>query len=388
MLGNFSFGDYFKEGAIPLAWELLTEVARPRRRPPVGHGVPRPTTRRPPSGATQVGVPAERIQRMGEDNFWEMGETGPCGPCSEIYYDRGAGVRRRGRPGARWRRRALRRVLEPGLHAVRPPGRRLARRPAPARTSTPAPASSASCPSSRGCRRSGRPTCSARSSPRPRRSPGRTYGADARGRRRPAHPRRPRPVHDVPRQRRRLSQQRGPRLRAAPADPPGRAPGLPARGGADRHAAPGRRHRRGHGRRLPRAARNEDFITGVVSREEERFRATLRAGLAMLETALAGGDRRRSRAAWRSAARHPRLPDRADPGDRGRARASRSTRRASPRPWPISASSPVERGKGPRPAMPTHLARYRELRRAVRAHRVRRLRRRPGYGAGPGCWPC
>jgi alanyl-tRNA synthetase len=88
MLGNFSFGDYFKEGAIPLAWELSTEV--------FGYDGDRiwVTIFLDDDEAFQiwrdvVGVPAERIQRMGEDNFWEMGETGPCGPCSELYYDKG-----------------------------------------------------------------------------------------------------------------------------------------------------------------------------------------------------------------------------------------------------------------------------------------------------------
>jgi alanyl-tRNA synthetase len=89
MLGNFSFGDYFKESAIPWAWELLTAT--------LGLDGDRlwPTVFTDDDEAAQiwrdvVGVPAERIQRMGEDNFWEMGETGPCGPSSEIYYDRGA----------------------------------------------------------------------------------------------------------------------------------------------------------------------------------------------------------------------------------------------------------------------------------------------------------
>ena len=89
MLGNFSFGDYFKERAIPLAWELLTgSLGLDGDR--LWVSVYRDDDEAAePSGATSSGVPAERIQRMGEDNFWEMGETGPCGPCSEIYYDRG-----------------------------------------------------------------------------------------------------------------------------------------------------------------------------------------------------------------------------------------------------------------------------------------------------------
>ncbi|MGP0032383.1 MAG: alanine--tRNA ligase [Acidimicrobiales bacterium] len=89
MLGNFSFGDYFKEEAIPRAWELLTEV--------FGFDGDRLwiTVHDSDDEAEQiwldkVGVPAERIQRMGdEDNFWTMGDTGPCGPDSEIFFDKG-----------------------------------------------------------------------------------------------------------------------------------------------------------------------------------------------------------------------------------------------------------------------------------------------------------
>jgi alanyl-tRNA synthetase len=89
MLGNFSFGDYFKADAIPYAWELLTAV--------LGIDGDRlwPTVYLDDDEAADiwrdaVGVPSERIQRLGDDNFWEMGETGPCGPCSEIYFDKGA----------------------------------------------------------------------------------------------------------------------------------------------------------------------------------------------------------------------------------------------------------------------------------------------------------
>src|SRR3984957_6945739 len=89
MLGNFSFGDYFKDEAIPLAWELLTEV--------LGHDGDRlwVTVHEDDDEAEQiwidkVGLGPERVQRMGdEDNFWAMGETGPCGPDSEIFFDKG-----------------------------------------------------------------------------------------------------------------------------------------------------------------------------------------------------------------------------------------------------------------------------------------------------------
>jgi alanyl-tRNA synthetase len=96
MLGNFSFGDYFKAEAIAYAWELVTSpewFGLPKDRLYVTifkgeNGVPRDTE------AYDLwlgqGVPAERIFEMGaKDNFWQMGETGPCGPCSEIFYDLG-----------------------------------------------------------------------------------------------------------------------------------------------------------------------------------------------------------------------------------------------------------------------------------------------------------
>ena len=92
MLGNFSFGDYFKREAIHQAWELLTE----------GYGLPSEklwiTVFEDDDEAEaiwrdEIGVPAERITRCGEkDNFWSMGDTGPCGPCSEIFYDHGPEV--------------------------------------------------------------------------------------------------------------------------------------------------------------------------------------------------------------------------------------------------------------------------------------------------------
>jgi len=94
MCGNFSFGDYFKEGAIALAWELLTRPIADG-----GYGFPEEklwvTVYLDDDEAAniwhkQIGIPLERIQRRGmSDNYWSMGVPGPCGPCSEIYFDRG-----------------------------------------------------------------------------------------------------------------------------------------------------------------------------------------------------------------------------------------------------------------------------------------------------------
>src|SRR5262245_3839899 len=92
MLGNFSFGDYFKREAIPYAWELLTSVWNlpPDRLYPTifrgENGIPRDDEAH--AIWTQL-VPSERITELGEaENFWQMGETGPCGRCSEIHFFR------------------------------------------------------------------------------------------------------------------------------------------------------------------------------------------------------------------------------------------------------------------------------------------------------------
>jgi alanyl-tRNA synthetase len=89
MLGNFSFGDYFKKEAIPWAWELITkDFAIPREKLYVT--VFREDDEAEEIWAKDVGVARQRIFRRDEkDNFWAMGETGPCGPCSEIHYDLG-----------------------------------------------------------------------------------------------------------------------------------------------------------------------------------------------------------------------------------------------------------------------------------------------------------
>jgi alanyl-tRNA synthetase len=88
MLGQWSFGDYFKEGAIKLAWELVTERLK-LDGDRVWVTVHETDDEAAVIWENEIGVPPERIQRMGADNFWEMGDTGPCGPCSELYYDRG-----------------------------------------------------------------------------------------------------------------------------------------------------------------------------------------------------------------------------------------------------------------------------------------------------------
>lgn len=87
MLGNFSFGDYFKSEAIAWAWELMTQVyGLPPERLVVS--VFQEDEEAFAIWRDEIGIPQARIQRMGEaDNFWTMGATGPCGPCSEIYYD-------------------------------------------------------------------------------------------------------------------------------------------------------------------------------------------------------------------------------------------------------------------------------------------------------------
>ncbi len=100
MLGNFSFGDYFKRDAIRFAWQLLTEVYK---LPPekLWTTVYHEDDEAYEIWTKEIGVPADRCVRIGDkpgaakyqsDNFWQMADTGPCGPCSEIFYDHGPGV--------------------------------------------------------------------------------------------------------------------------------------------------------------------------------------------------------------------------------------------------------------------------------------------------------
>jgi len=100
MLGNFSFGDYFKKDAIQFAWELLTKVYKLDRRK-LWATVYQTDDEAYDIWTKVIGLPKERVVRIGDkpggqryqsDNFWQMADTGPCGPCSEIFYDHGPGI--------------------------------------------------------------------------------------------------------------------------------------------------------------------------------------------------------------------------------------------------------------------------------------------------------
>ncbi len=130
MLGNFSFGDYFKERAIELAWNLVTkEYGLPKERLWV--------TVYPTDEAARTlwkkiaGLSDERIVGHAE-NLWAMGPIGPCGHCSEIFYDQGEALTGRSAGLAGRGRRPLPRVLESRVHAVRAGRRQYARRSSPA----------------------------------------------------------------------------------------------------------------------------------------------------------------------------------------------------------------------------------------------------------------
>ncbi len=241
MLGNFSFGDYFKEGAIPMAWELLTEV--------FGLDGDRlwVTVHDGDDDAEQiwidkVGFPAERIQRMGDaDNFWAMGDTGPCGPDSEIFIDKGPAYGADGGPKFGGEERFVelwnlvfmqfnrdadgtrsdlpKKNIDTGAGLERisahPPRARLDVRHRPVRTD----------------HRGG--GLHRRDALRPRRSDRRRAAGDGG----------PRPGHVHAGGRRRAPGQRGPGVRAAACRPPGRAGGPAPRRGAigDRSAGRGRR---------------------------------------------------------------------------------------------------------------------------------------------------
>ena len=132
MMGNFSFGDYFKDEAVDYAYEWVTQVLGldPQRLWATVHEGDPVLSLDEDTVAIEawkrVGIPEERIVRLGKDNFWQAAEVGPCGQCSEIFYDRGE-ARACGDPGLRPRPlRPLHGDLQPRLHGVRPPARQRA----------------------------------------------------------------------------------------------------------------------------------------------------------------------------------------------------------------------------------------------------------------------
>ena len=188
MLGNWSFGDYFKEGAIPFAWELLTKSERDG-----GFGFPEEklwaTVLHGDDEAyaiwhDEIGLPESRIQRRGlKDNYWHMGVPGPGGPCSEIYYDRGPEYGKEGGPEAdedRYLEVWNLVFMQDQLSAVRPRTTSTSRARSRSRTSTPAWAWSGWPRSCRASTTSTRSTPRGRSWTRPPSSPSRSTAATTR----------------------------------------------------------------------------------------------------------------------------------------------------------------------------------------------------------------
>ena len=330
MLGNFSFGDYFKAEAIR---GRGSSTPRSSASTPSGSGSRSTSTddEAETIWRDEVGVPAERIQRLGDDNFWRMADTGPCGPSSEIFWDLGPEFGADGGPGRR--RGPLRRDLEPRVHAVRRAGPTARWCRCRSRASTPAPGSSATSRCSRASTRSGTSTCSVRSSPRRSRSPASTYQGVPRRRvgRLAAHPRRARPHDDVPRRRRRGAEQRGARLRAAPHHPPRRAPRVPARRRA--------RSSRPRWSTRPSTSMGGAYPELVAQHDLVRDGGPARGGALPPDPAARRGPARRACSTRGDVTgerrvlppRHPRLPDRPHPRDRGGARSRASTSTASTR---------------------------------------------------------
>ena len=256
MLGNWSFGDYFKEEAIRWGWELVTErFGLPRERLWAtvfegGEGVPPDEEAESLWRAETDLLPGRVLRLPARDNFWEMGATGPCGPCSEIHCYIGDDLsppERRAAPAGRPR---VRRDLEPRLHPVQP--RRIGDPPSPARQARrhrhglrahvqPAP----------GRREQLRHRSLPAADRAHRRGDGRRPGIRGRTGAVPGD-RRPRARPHLRHRRRRPALQRGPGLRAAPHPAQGRPLRPPARPARAVPAQGGGAPRRLDGPRLPR----------------------------------------------------------------------------------------------------------------------------------------
>ena len=378
MLGNFSIGDYFKQGAVEFAWEFSREgfgfdpeqiwVTVFEGDEELGLG--------PDEEAIEawlaVGVPRERIVPLGrEDNFWQAGPTGPCGPCSELYLDRGpefgGADELPGSDGERfleyWNLVFMQYDQDPVGHLDAAAGaeHRHRARPEPARRD----------PAGHDVGVRDRPDPPARHARRGAvRSHVRRGGGDRPG---AADPRRPLARHVVPGRRRRRAVQRGPRLRAAPADAPRDRAGAPDRHRAGVPAALRGCGARADGLRLPGAARAARRDRDVAAHRGGGVQPDARAGHAAARRPdrpcarrRRGGHRRRPGV---PPARHLRLPVR--PHARAGGRAGARRRRAGLR-EPMDEQRTRARERGAR----------RPRRRARADPRVRRVGRRADHVHG------
>ena len=290
MLGNFSFGDYFKADAIPFAWELVTEVLGHRRRPAVGHRARDRRRGRGRSGSTRAGVPARADPAPGRGQLLEDGRrTGPCGPSSELFFDRGPAYGDEGGPAHGGAERFVEiynlvfmqyNQLADGT--LERPARQEHRHRGRARAQPPhAPGGGVALRDRRLPSHPGR---------------GRGHHRGPLRRRRPhrrvaAHPGRPRPGHGHGGGRRRACRRTRAGATCCAASSAGPCAG-PSSSGVVEHLTPrlvDRGGRRARGAPTPSSSSELDRIQETVEREEGAFRRTLDAGSVILEEALRDG---------------------------------------------------------------------------------------------------
>ena len=340
MLGNWSFGDYFKEGAITYAWELLT-----RTEAQGGFGFPESklwaTVLHDDDEAyaiwrDRIGLPESRIQRRGlTDNYWHMGVPGPGGPCSEIYYDRGPDYGRDGGPEAdedRFLEVWNLVFMQDQLSKVRAKDDFDIEGPLPSRNVDTGMGLERMASILQGVDNLYEIDTTWKILDRAAELTEQDYGRETRADVALRVDRRPRAQRGHAHRGRRAARQRRPRLRAAPNhaaqhQEPAPAVRLAARRGHEPrralHARPHRRRHRGHGAAVPRAAPRRAEHPHRHGRRGSR----VQHHLAYRHGDLRGGGRgeqaqeldQHLRHPGLPAARHVRLPDRPDPGDGGRA---------------------------------------------------------------------